>query len=112
MTISFDLPHNEKRYVDSNSIIYIASKSNYIDVVCKDGNIRVRRKLDDILKELPEKPFVRIHNRCILNMRYLGRVDSGRYKAVLCDGTELDISRSYKADFVKKYNAFLRNFSH
>lgn len=110
-TICLDLPHNEKKYVDSNSIIYIASKSNYIDVVCKGGNIRVRRKLDDILKELPEKSFVRIHNRCILNMRYLGRINHGRNKAILYDETELDISRSYKADLVEKYNVFLRNFS-
>lgn len=110
-TICLDLPHNEKKYVDTNSIIYILSKSNYIDVVCKEEIIRIRLKLDDMLKKLPIKSFVRIHNRCILNMRYLGRIDNGRCKAVLCDETELDISRSYKADFTKKYSIFLRNFS-
>lgn len=110
-TICLDLPHNEKKYVDSNSIIYIASKSNYIDVVCKEGNFRMRLKLDDMLKKLPPKSFVRIHNRCILNMRYLGRIDNGRCKAILYDETELDISRSYKAEFVKRYSIFLRNYS-
>lgn len=110
-TICLDLPHNEKKYVDSNSIIYIASKSNYIDVVCKEENFRMRLKLDDMFKKLPQKSFVRIHNRCILNMRYLGRIDNGRCKAILYDETELDISRSYKAEFVKRYSIFLRNYS-
>ncbi len=108
-TVCLDLPHNEKKYIDSNSIIYIASKSNYIDVVCKEGNFRMRLKLDEMLKKLPQKSFVRIHNRCILNMKYLGRIDNRRCKAVLYDETELDISRSYKADFAEKYNTFLRN---
>lgn len=107
-TICLDLPHNEKKYVNSDSIVYIASRSNYIDVVCKEIIIRIRMKLDDFSAKLPTKSFVRIHNRCILNMQYLGRIDNGRRKAVLYDETELDISRSYKADFVKKYNTFLR----
>lgn len=108
-TIYLDLPHNEKKYVDSSSIIYIASKSNYIDVVCKEGIIRIRMKLNDFSTKLPTRSFVRIHNRCILNMQYLGRIDNGRCKAVLYDETELDISRSYKTDLAEKYNIFLRN---
>ncbi len=108
-SICLDLPHNEKKYVDSNSICYIASRSNYIDVVCEEGKFRIRMKLDEMLKKLPQNSFVRIHNRYVLNMRYLGRIDKGRCKAILRDGTELDISRSYKTGFVEKYNTFLRN---
>lgn len=110
-TICFDLPHGEQKHINSNSIIYIASKSNYIDVVCQSEIIRLRRKLDSMIEELPKKSFARIHNRCIVNMKYLGKIDNGRCKAILFDETELDISRSYKADFVKKYRIFLRNFS-
>lgn len=110
-TIFFDLPHNEKKYVDSDKIIYIASKSNYVDVVCREETIHIRFKLDDMFIKLPAKSFARIHNRYILNMHYLGRIDSGRYKAVLYDGTELDISRAYKAALINKYTVFLRNFS-
>ena len=108
--ICIDLPHDEKKYVNSDSIIYIASSSNYIDVVCKESIIRIRMKLDIFSAKLPVKSFARIHNRCILNMKYLGRIDNGRSKAILYDETELDISRSYKKEFVEKYNIFLRNF--
>lgn len=110
-TICFDLPHGEKKYVSSNSILYIASKSNYLDIVCKTETIHIRRKLDDILDELPQKSFARIHNRFIVNMRYVCRIDNARLKATLYNETELEISRSYKAAFSERYNIFLRNFS-
>lgn len=110
-TICFELPHGEKKYVCSDQIIYIASKSNYLDIVCQAETVHIRRKLDDIMDELPQKSFARIHNRFVINMRYVGRIDNTRLKVILTDETELDISRSYKAAFSKKYNIFLRNFS-
>lgn len=110
-TICFELPHGEKKYINTNSIIYILSKSNYIDIVCKSEVVHIRRKLDDILNELPQKTFTRIHNRFFVNMQYVGRLDNARLKVILIDGTEIDISRSYKTAFSEKYNIFLRNFS-
>lgn len=109
--ICFDLPHGEKKYVNSNSIFYIVSKSNYLDIVCKTETIHIRRKLDNIFDELPPKSFARIHNRIIVNMCYVCRIDNARLKAILYDETELDISRAYKAAFSEKYNIYLRNFS-
>ena len=110
-TICFDLPHGEKKYVSSDQIIYIASKSNYLDIVCQAETVHIRRKLDDILGELPKKSFARIHNRFVVNMLCVGRIDNTRLKVILIDEEELDISRSYKAEFSEKYNIFLRNFS-
>ena len=109
--ICFDLPHGEKKYVSSELIMYIASKSNYLDIVCKTETIHIRRKLDDILDELPQKSFARIHNRFIVNMRYVGRIDNTRFKVELINEMELDISRAYKAAFLERYSIFLRNFS-
>lgn len=109
--ICFDLPHGEKKYVGSSSIYYIASKSNYIDIVCETETIHLRRKLNDVLDELPRRSFARIHNRMIVNMRYVCRIDNARLKVILYDETELDISRMYKAEFSEKYNIYLRNFS-
>lgn len=110
-TICFDLPRGEKKYISSDQIIYITSKSNYLDIVCRTETIHIRRKLNDILSELSPKSFARIHNRIIVNMRYVCRIDNTRFKAILNDETELDISRAYKAEFSEKYNIYLRNFS-
>lgn len=109
--ICFDLPHGEKKYISSDLIVYLTSKSNYLDIVCQSETIHIRRKLHDILNELPQKSFARIHNRFVVNMRCIGRIDNTRLKVILIDEEELDISRSYKAEFSKKYNIFLRNFS-
>ncbi len=109
--ICFEMPHGEKKYVKTGEIIYVTSKSNYVDVVCKSETIHIRRKLDELLDELPPKSFARINNRIIVNMGFVGRVDNTRMKVTLYDGTELNISRTYKAEFSEKYNIYLRNFS-
>ena len=110
-TICLDLPHGEKKYIKTGDIIYAASKSNYIDIVCKSETIHIRRKLDEMLDELPTKSFARINNRIFVNMSTVCRVDNTRMKAVLFNDTELNISRRYKAEFSDKYNIFLRNYS-
>ena len=109
--ICFDLPHGEKKYIKTVDIIYVSSKSNYIDIVCKSETIHIRRKLDELLDELPPKSFARINNRIIVNMGFVGRVDNTRMKVTLYDGTELNISRTYKTEFSKRYNIYLRNYS-
>lgn len=109
--ICFTLPFGEKKYVFPSDIIYILSKSNYADIICKTDNIHIRNKIDDILDLLTPKYFARIHNRCIVNMKHLCRIDNTRFKALLDNGKELDISRAYKAVLIEKYNVFLRDFT-
>ena len=110
-TICFDLPHGEKKYIKTDEIIYVMSKSNYIDIACKSETIHIRRKLNEILDELPPKLFARINNRIVVNMGFVCRIDNTRMKVTLHDGTELNISRTYKAEFSEMYNIYLRNYS-
>ncbi len=110
-TICFDLPYGEKKHINTNEIVYVESTSNYVDIICRTETIHIRRKLCDIIDELPYKSFARIHNRCVVNMHYVARIDNSRLKAILKNDRELDISRKYKKDFSERYNIFLRNFS-
>lgn len=109
--ICLEMPHGEKKYVRTDEVRYVLSKSNYLDIVCKSETIHIRRKIDNLLEELPQKAFARINNRIIVNMGFVGRVDNTRMKVTLYDGTELNISRTYKAEFSEKYNIYLRNYS-
>lgn len=109
--ICLEMPHGEKKYVKTGDIFYILSKSNYLDIVCKSETIHIRRKLNEIFDELPPKIFARINNRIVVNMGVVCRVDNTRMKVTLYDETELNISRTYKAEFSEKYNIFLRNYS-
>ncbi len=109
--ICLPLPFNEKKYVYPTDVIYILSKSNYLDVICKQETVRIRGKIDEILNTLSPKCFVRIHNRCIINLKHLCKIDNTRFKALLDNNMELDVSRTYKAVLIEKYNVFLRDFS-
>lgn len=109
--ICFDMPYGEKKYVKTGDIIYVVSKSNYLDIVCKSETIHIRRKLDELLEKLPSRSFARINNRIVVNMSSVCRVDNTRMKAMLYNDTELNISRTYKAVFSEKYNFYLRNNS-
>lgn len=109
--VCLTLAFNKKKYVHPTDIIYILSKSNYVDIICKTESVHIRGKINDILELLPPKYFTRIHNRCIVNLKHLCRIDNTHFKALLDNGTELDISRAYKAALIEKYNIFLRDFS-
>lgn len=109
--ICLSLPFNEKKYVHPDDIIYILSKSNYLDVSCRKETVHIRGKIDSMLGLLSPKFFMRIHNRCIVNLNHLCSIDSTHSKALLDNGAELDISRSYKAALAERYNMFLRDFT-
>lgn len=109
--ICLELPYNEKKYMDPALILYISSKSNYLDVVTERETIHLRGKIEDMLNRLPAKNFVRIHNRYILNLKHLCRIDHTRLKVLLDNSRELDVSRAYKALLVERNNIFLRDFS-
>lgn len=104
------LSFNEKKFVKPTDIIYIVSKSNYLDIVCCKETIHIRDKIVSMLEQLSPKYFVRIHNRCIVNLKHLCKIDNTRFKALLDNGIELDISRAYKAVLIEKYNVFLRDY--
>ncbi len=109
--IRIPLSYNDCKYVMPDNIIYISSKSNYLIFVCKNDEIRTRGKIETALEMLPPKIFVRIHNRFIINMKHLCRIDNTNFKVLLDDKTELDISRAYKSQLVERYDYFLRDFS-
>ena len=111
MPICFSLPHGEKKYVHAEDILYVSSKSNYVDINCKNEVIHLRSKLESLLEQLPEMYFARIHNRYIINLSHLCRIDNTRFYVLLDSGIELDISRAYKPLLTEKYNLYLRNNS-
>ena len=111
-SICFNLPYDDKRYLYPNEIVTIRSKANYYIIrTDKNEEIQIRGKIDNAMELLPERLFARIHNRYIINMSYVKRVDYPNSEATMCDGEEIDISRSFKKQFMEQYNSYLRNYS-
>lgn len=111
-SICFNLPYDEKKYLYPKDIISIKSKANYYIIKTKKKDeIQVRGKIDSAMSILPERIFARVHNRYIVNMSYIKKVDYPNLLIIMCDDTDVDISRSFKKDFMEKYNNYLRNYN-
>ncbi len=109
--IQLTLPYGEEKYIYSDSVLYVFSKSNYLNIVCESEVINVREKIDTFSEKLPRQTFARIHNRYIVNMQRIAAVDFTELKVILQNETTLDISRAYKRSFLEQYNLFQRNYT-
>lgn len=109
--ICLKLPRGEERYIYSDTILYIYSQSNYLNIVRKSETINIREKITVFSENLPLKMFVRIHNRYIVNMQQIAAVDCTDYKIVLRNEEVLYVSRAYKSSFLEQYNLYQRNFT-
>lgn len=109
--IQLMLPHGEGKYIYSDSVLYVFSKSNYLNIVCGSETINIREKINVFFEKLPQQTFARIHNRYIVNMQQIAAVDFAQLKIIVKNETILDISRAYKQPFLEQYNTFQRNFT-
>lgn len=85
-----------------SDIIYIEGDGNYA-IAHLRGNIKItiRRRMLDMVMDLPASYFVRIHQSYIVNMRFAGRLEKrGLYINELAEGNPLPVSRSYRASIV------------
>lgn len=109
--IRMSLPRGEEKYIYSDSVLYVFSKSNYLNIVCASETINIREKINSFYETLPQQTFARIHNRYIVNMQRIAAVDFAQLKIIMQNETVLDISRAYKQPFLEQYNTFQRNFT-
>lgn len=110
--ICLEMAFGEKRFVEPSSIISVQSKANYLDYILSTGEtIHIRGKIDDALSVLSPQIFSRIHNRNVINMSHIKRVDYPNGEVIMDNGHEISISRVYKKDFDEVYTRYLRDFN-
>ena len=73
-------------------IIYLKSSNNYVTLFTKNDTYTVRQTLNAMEEELSGRGFIRLHQRYLVNYRYIYRLEKNR--AVLDDRTEIPISRN------------------
>lgn len=101
----------EKNYIEPNDILWVQSRGNYVDYFLASGEkLHIRGKLDDVLEILSPRLFVRIHNRNIINMAHIIRVDYPNNEIIMKDGQQISISRNYKDSFDIYYTKYNRDF--
>lgn len=111
-SIFIGLPYGEKKYIEPSVIVSVQSKANYLNYMLEGGEtLRVRGKIDDALALFPPQFFVRIHNRNVINMAHIRRLDYPNGEIIMDNGQEISISRAYKKEFDEVYTKYLRDFN-
>ncbi len=99
------LPINCKNYMNISTIdiMQLEAHRNYTLFYFADGNtLLVAKTMKEYMNAL-DGNFVRIHNKFVINLRYLLRFELSDSMCVLLkDGKKLAISRRRKKEFVKK----------
>ncbi len=94
---------DELIFVKINDIVRCESDSNYTCFYLEDGErILVSRTLKEYEDLLEPMGFYRIHKSSIINLRFLKKYKKGDGGIVTMeDGTEIEVSRRRKDDFLK-----------
>lgn len=110
--VPFEQPFGERIFLEVNKILFLQSNSNYVVIhTSEPENIRIRCKLVDVQEQLAKYHFVRIHQRLLVNMSHIQRIDLTDNKVFMDDGRALNISRTYKRQAEKVYMGYQKNLN-
>jgi len=87
------------------AISHILAERDYVRIFSEGRDYLHNASLSSIEADLPGEEFLRIHRSTIVRLDAVERVKSGRFSsliAVLADGSEHRIGRTYTADFRSK----------
>jgi two-component system LytT family response regulator len=97
------VPQGESlRLIDAATIHWLEADDNYVHVHTPGGRYMLRRTLSDLLAQLGERRFARIHKSAAINLAQIDRLVplfKGDHEVRLRDGTVLRLSRRFKDDF-------------
>lgn len=93
------VPDNDGlRLIDVASIHWLEADDNYVHVHTADREYLLRRTLQDLLQQLGEQQFVRIHRSTAVNLAQVEKLKSlpkGDYEVRLRSGASLRLSRRF-----------------
>ncbi len=107
--IILELAYSEKKRICIRDIFYISSEKNYLVYHLLKSEIRVRGKLIETADKYITYDFIRVHNRCLVNMRNISFIDYPNEEIKLKDNSIISIGRSYKKTLNEQYTLYLRS---
>lgn len=99
--------HEEYFYIKSDKknvkvrydeILYIESIKDYVKIICKSRTVISKIMISELINQLPEQSFIRIHRSYII---YIPNVDAFSSISVEVGGKEIPIGRYYKNETLK-----------
>lgn len=92
--------------------LYAESKAHYIDIhlAHQEETIRVRMKLSELLKRVPESMIVQCHRGFAVNLQYVQKIT--RKYIELCNGTAIPVGRNYWENTMMRFKALYEGEDH
>ncbi len=84
--------------VDVNEILYIEGARNYLFVFFKEMKIMTLMRMKEILEQLPQNKFIRIHKSYIVNIDCIDLME--RYQVTI-NNIHIPIGRNYREHLIK-----------
>lgn len=81
--------------INIHSIIYIESYGHDVIIYTTTGEIKCRKKISMLFKELEYFGFIQVHKSYLVNIKYINTANS--YEIILRDSTTLPIGRKFKS---------------
>jgi two-component system LytT family response regulator len=86
-------------FVKTAEIDWVEAAGDYVTLHLGRKSLLLRETIAELERKLLANGFRRIHRSAIVNaerIREMHPLDNGEYRILLCDGTELKLSRSYR----------------
>lgn len=93
------------KVLEVSRIIYIDKQGNYVTFHTSDGEFQERNSIDKKYSELAEYGFIRPHIGYIVNAAHIVEYNSDHL--VMCEGTRIPVSRSYKKECKEKFSDWM-----
>ena len=100
----------KRKSVYYDDIVYMESVKRVIKVVTTDSEYTFYGKINDVYKELPQLIFGRTRSGCIVNYRYISRVDKSSVwcrKRIGEEEIQLNLGRGRYNDFMTDYAQYI-----
>ena len=91
--------------IQSDDLIYVEVSGHNLVYHTRQKDLMVRGALNEAEEQLEEMPFSRCNHCYLVNLEYVEGVEG--YMLLLPGGERLQISRSRKTDFLKRYARFM-----
>lgn len=88
--------------VKMEEIIRLKGNGNFTDLYLTNGNKKMACRFLKHFSEMLPLPFIRVHKSHIVNLNFVKLYNKGGY-ITLEDGAEVEISPTYKEDFLRNF---------
>jgi two-component system LytT family response regulator len=88
--------------VKMEDIVRLRGNGNFTDIYLSNGNKKMVCRFLKHFSEILPYPFMRVHKSHIINSSFVKNYNKGGF-VTLFDNSEIEISTTYKDDFLKKF---------